>query len=326
LKFILLIVLFFVSFNALAQSPISEIMGPFLPGTEPKMPLQGESEAPKIIEGTGIRPWNLSEAQRTTFTWVGGLMVPSIALAQGLINWGWGKNSKKFGIQSEGWFKMDTYAGGADKTGHLLSHYVQKRFYSWLSSKIGYDESTSNLHGVLAASLTGLMIEVGDGFSRYRFCPQDIVSDALGIALAYFVDKHPKLDDLIGLRWEYWPSQDWMDKRTKSKLDFPSDHSGQKFFLSLKAKGIPPLAENWYTKYLTLDLGYYVRGYSPNYSTNTKVQYFTYGAGINLGELAKDFGPKNGLGEVLSGIFKYWIPPGTVLTGKSEIDQAPVKL
>ena len=32
-----------------------------------------------------------------------------------------------------------------------------------------------NLHGLLAAGLTGLMIEVGDGFSRYQFCPQDLI-------------------------------------------------------------------------------------------------------------------------------------------------------
>lgn len=325
LKEIFIVITLFLSFSALAQESSSEFMGPFLPGTEPVV-LKGESEAPKSLEDGEIRPWNLSETQKTVFTWAGGLMVPSIALAQGLINWGWGKGTKGFGIQSEGWFNKNTYAGGADKTGHMMSHYAQKRFYSYLSSKIGYDKETANLHGVLAASLTGLMIEVGDGFSRYKFCPQDIISDAVGIAFAYFADKYPKFDEMVGLRWEYWPSQDWMDKRTKSKLDFPSDHSGQKFFLSFKAKGVPSLAENWYTKYLTLDLGFGVKGYSPNYSTNVKSQYVSYGIGINLGSLVKDFGPKNGLGEVLSGVTKYWIPPGTVITGNSEVGQAPVEL
>lgn len=297
-------------------------MGPSLPISE------STNEGIITIEENSIKPWNLSESQRTTFTWIGGLMVPTLALAQGVVAWNWGNDGKKFGIKSEGWFGKDTYSGGADKTGHMMSHYIQKRFYSYLSSKLGHDKPTSQLHGLLAASLTGLMIEVGDGFSRYQFSLQDIVCDAIGITLAHFLDEYPKLDELIGLRWEYWPSKNWMDNRNKDKVDFNSDYSGQKFFFSVKAKGVPFLAEKWYTRYLTLDLGFYTRGYKPDFSPNPELnnsQWLTYGVGINLGSLIKDYGPKNGFGEFFSGLTKYWIPPGVVYTGDTAITQGPEK-
>jgi hypothetical protein len=255
-------------------------------------------------------------------------MVPTLALLQGVVSWNWGNEGKKFGFKSEGWFEKTSYAGGADKTGHMMSHYIQKRFYSWLSSKLGHDHRTSQWHGVLAAGLTGLMIEMGDGFSRYQFSPQDLIMDTLGISLAYFLDEYPKLDELIGLRWEYWPSKHWFHKENKDKVDVNSDYSGQKFFFSLKAKGVPFLAENWYTRYLTLDFGFYTKGYKPDFSANPHLndsQWLTYGVGINLGSLIKDFGPKNGFGEFFSGITKYWIPPGAIYTGSTAITQGPEK-
>ncbi len=304
-------------------------MGPFLPGTEPPSFIDGEGgESRTTIDYNMSKPWNLTEGQRQTFTIISTAAFPTLALAQGLVAWKWGKDGQGFGIKSEGWFGKDTYSGGADKTGHMTSHYIQKRFYTGLSQKLGWDHRTSQNHGLIAAGLTGLMIELGDGFSRYQFCPQDLLADAVGIGFAWLLDEYPKLDELMGLRWEYWPSKNWFDKRNSDKLDVNSDYSGQKFFFTLKAKGIPTLAEKWYTRYLTVDLGFYTRGYKPDFSVNpnkNNSQWFTYGVGINLGSLIADFGPKNTVGDFFSTVTKYWIPPGTVYTGNSSITQGPEK-
>jgi len=328
LKSLIWLFLVLGSIKAFSQEISADFMGPMLPavtGTVAPAPDPGQSETKISNDTSEFKPWNLTEGQRNTFTIASGLAVPTLALLQGVVAWNWGQDGKKFGFKSEGWFDKSTYSGGADKTGHMFSHYIQKRFYSWLSAKLGHDKPTSQLHGLLAAGLTGLMIEVGDGFSRYQFCPQDLIADTLGITLAYFLDEYPKLDELIGLRWEYWPSQNWMNKENKNRIDFMSDHSGQKFYFSVKAKGVPLLADKWYTKYLTLDVGFYTRGFDTVNASPSRSQWFSYGAGINLGSLIQDFGPKNGAGEFVSGLTKYWIPPGTVYTGDNSISQAPGK-
>ena len=307
---------------ALLSGPLEDHLVKLFPTYVPS----GEEADKDPLARTTKRFFNLSEKQKTIWTAATGLAIPLGVLAQGMMSWNWDSDKKKFGFGSEGWFEPDSYSGGADKTGHMMSHYIQKRFYTWLFYQLGSDHDHAQLYGVLGAGLTGLMIEVGDGISRFRFSWEDILMDTIGITLGWLLDEYPKLDELIGLRWEYWPSTNWFSAKNPDKVDFMSDYSGQKFFFTLKAKGIPLLRERWYTRYLTLDFGFYTRGYKPDFTPefikqNNNSQWFSYGIGINLSSLIKDIGPKNGFFDFLGSLTKYWIPPGVVVTGSSPITQ-----
>jgi hypothetical protein len=267
---------------------------------------------------------SITEKNRGIWTKSFALAIPAGVLLQGILSWDWGKDRRKFGVASEGWFNPDSYAGGADKAGHMMSHYIQKRFYTWLFYNLGHSKKNAQLYGLASASLTGLLIEVGDGMTRFRFSWEDIIMDAIGITLAYVLDEYPKLDELFGLRWEYWPSKHWFDNKNPDKVDFMSDYNGQKFFFSIKARGIPHLADKWYSRYLTLDLGFYTRGYKPDFNRdiikkNNNSQWWSYGIGLNLGSLIDDISSNDGLLKTLGSLTKYWVPPGFIIGGKNNI-------
>ncbi len=270
------------------------------------------------------RLFTVEKRNLTTWTTAMSLAIPTGVLVQGVMSWDWGKDKKKFGFGTEGFFDPNSYSGGADKTGHMMSHYIQKRFYTWLFYNLGHDLDDAQLFGILGAGLTGLMIELGDGISRYKFSWEDILMDSIGITLGWVLDQYPKLDELIGLRWEWFPSDNYLDKRQKDKFDFMSDYDGQKFYLTLKAKGIPLLREKWYTRYLTLDVGYFTRGYKPDHTrgkmrNQNNSQWWSYGMGINLGSLITDLAPNSKIAKVMGSITKYWVPPGIIYAGSSNL-------
>jgi hypothetical protein len=291
----------------------------------PYKPLAGENTITDFPqENTRERLFSIDKKNLTTWTTAMSLAIPTGVFVQGLLAWDWGKDKKKFGFGSEGFFDPKSYSGGADKTGHMMSHYIQKRFYTWLFYNLGHDLKSSQMFGILGAGLTGLMIEIGDGMSRYRFSWEDLLMDTIGITLGYFLDQYPALDELIGLRWEWAPSKEYLDDRQKDKFDFNSDYNGQKFYLSLKAKGIPVLREKWYTRYLTLDVGYFTRGYKPDHTSGpmrdmNNSQWWSYGMGINLGSLITDLAPNSKIAKVMGSITKYWVPPGIIYAGSSNI-------
>jgi len=310
----------FVDKKPTLDKPLEHHLAKFLP-----FRLDGDNKITQFPKPeSGERIFNVDRDNLTLWTTAMSLAIPTGVLVQGVLSWDWGKDKKKFGVGKEGWFGIGSYSGGADKTGHMMSHFIQKRFYTWLFYNLGHDLKQAQLYGLMGAGLTGLMIELGDGISRFRFSWEDILMDTIGITLGWFLDQYPKLDELIGLRWEYWPSEHWFHEKNSDKVDFMSDYNGQKFFFSVKAKGIPVLSEKWYTKYLTLDVGFYTRGYKPDFSpdnikNNNNSQWMSYGVGINLGSLINDVSPKNLFTKILGGITKYWVPPGIIYHASGNI-------
>lgn len=306
--------------KALSEKPIEHHIAKFLPYES-----DGENKITTMAQGdAGERLFQVAPENKAIWTTAMSLAIPTGVLVQGVMSWDWGKDKKKFGFGTEGFFDPTSYSGGADKTGHMMSHYIQKRFYTWLFYNLGHDLKSSQMFGILGAGLTGLMIEIGDGISRYKFSWEDILMDTIGITIGWVLDQYPKIDELIGLRWEWFPSENYLDKRQKDKFDFMSDYDGQKFYLSLKAKGIPGLREKWYTRYLTADVGFFTRGYKPDHTAGemrnqNNSQWFSYGLGLNLGALINDVSSGNKFGRILGGITKYWVPPGVIYAGSSNL-------
>ncbi|MBI2519894.1 MAG: DUF2279 domain-containing protein [Bdellovibrio sp.] len=265
--------------------------------------------------------WTPKQRDHWTMGWV--IAVPSILVVFGSAAWDWGKNGVRFGFGNEGWFDKNSYSGGADKLGHTTSLYFETRLATWLALQAGHDIKTSRRIGLYTGAFIGIALEAGDGFSKFRFSMEDLLMDYIGVFFAHMLDRYPALDELVGIRWEWWPSHEYRDPRNPSKLDVTSDYSGQKVYLTLKAAGMPVLRENIWARYLTLDFGFYTRGYAPDFTPDDKTdnirrRYFSAGIGINLGTLIFDSAPDSSAVRTVGSITKYWIPPNATHAVKRE--------
>ncbi|MBI2520467.1 MAG: DUF2279 domain-containing protein [Bdellovibrio sp.] len=254
----------------------------------------------------------LKQRDRWTTGWV--IAVPSILLLFGSSAWDWGRSGAHMGFGNEGWYSQHSYSGGADKFGHMTSHYIETRMTTWLALQAGHDIKSARKIGVYTGAFVGFALEVGDGFSKYRFSTEDLFMDYIGVFSAWLLDTYPALDEFIGIRWQWWPSLEYRDSRNKSKVDVTSDYSGQKVFLSFKAAGVPVLGQNILTRYLTVDFAFFTRGYEPDLTPDdptdgVKRRYFSAGIGLNLGTLIFDTAPDSTAIRTAGSITKYWIPP-----------------
>jgi len=281
-----------------------------------------DSEAP-VFKNHFYSAFGLSSEQRDTWTKTFMVAVPTIVVAFGSSAWDWGKNGIKFGFGNEDWFDKNSYSGGADKVGHMTSLYMEKRLATWLALQAGHDMKTAQRYGLYTAGFIGIALEVGDGFSKYKFSTEDLLMDSVGILFAWALDEYPYLDELVGLRFEWWPSHEYRDSRNQEKTDVTSDYSGQKIYLSLKTAGVPYLREHSWSRYLSLDLGFHTRGYEPDLTPedkndNIRRRYVSYGIGLNLSTLLFDSYPDSMAARTTSSIIKYWTPPGVSAASKRQ--------
>lgn len=229
----------------------------------------------------------------------------------GISMWQWFETGLKFGIGREHWFSGQSYSGGADKTGHMLSFYFQKRALNWMFIQLGNDLNASNNYSTLMAATLGILVEVGDGFSHYLFSYEDVIMNSLGIMTAYYADKYPWFDEFVGFKWEYWPSRD-QRRYEKSDLHNPtSDYSGQKYWLSLRGAGIPTLNQG-FGRYVSVDLGYYSRGFIPSSGPSKwdpPYRAVALALSLNLSEVVFGFAPKSSYARTTAQVLKYWQPP-----------------
>ncbi len=277
--------------------------------------VEANSSSTQLYEQSFYSPWGVQEAEKAKYTkyvWGGAGL---ITFVHGASVWRWINERARFGFESEKWFSSESYSGGADKVGHMFSMYFQKRGLNWFFLNIGHDFESANLHSALLTEVLGILVEVGDGLTHYHFSYEDVVMNTVGIIFGYFADKHPWLDELIGLKWEYFPSHDLLHGDDLGKSNFTSDYSGQKFWLSFKGTGIPAI-NHTLLRYMSIDLGYFTRGYIPDIDNSKwKNPYRAYavGVGINLSELVFKVNPKSTAVRGTSRFLKYWVPPGTVI-------------
>jgi hypothetical protein len=191
--------------------------------------------------------------------------------------------TENFRTVNEGWFGQNTYAGGADKLGHLYMNYVTTRLVSQLFEWNG----NAPEHALRIAALTTLgtmtAVEVLDGFSRrWRFSKEDAVMNALGAGAAVLLERNSALDDIVDFRLHYRASA-----ANQHKFEPFSDYAGQTYVLALKAAGIPALRERPWLRYLELSAGYGSRNFSESrpalHEQRTRNIYL--GVSLNLSEL-----------------------------------------
>jgi len=241
---------------------------------------------------------NLTKEKKLTYTHVASA---STVLLWGFTQWGYGEAD--FHFRKEGLFERETANGGADKLGHFYTNYLITRILAPLYGSWGYERKDAALYAALTAgTLSGLLIEAGDGISNYGFSHEDLLFDLLGVTVGYFWHTHSSLSDKVDFRLEFVPSFNKGDS-----TDFTTNYEHMKHLLVIKGDGFK-VSENSFVKYMELHIGYYTRDFNHNaMPIEDRKRHLYIGLGFNLSRVLEPY-----IGKYAK-IFNYYQMPYTYL-------------
>jgi len=169
-----------------------------------------------------------------------------------------------FSVGSEGWFSDTSYAGGADKFGHMWANLAYTRLGTDVLRLGGWDTLPAS---ALSASLSFgffVLVEVKDGLFHV-FSYSDLVGNAVGDLLGVAMENFPALDAALDVRLQWFPSKDY--RRPGNTTFFVEDYSGQAYLFALKPRAVRGIREgSWRVRWLELVnpvIGFQTRGYKP---------------------------------------------------------------
>ena len=120
----------------------------------------------------------------------------------GYFTW-WRVDSRStFEFANERWFQSDTYAGGAAKASHIFMGYIGTQALQSAYRGVGKTPAEARALALGVVALTGALIEVGDGYSKYGFSWEDITANTIGSLVATGIDAWG-IHDTVGLRFGY---------------------------------------------------------------------------------------------------------------------------
>ena len=244
------------------------------------------SRATKIIAVsvlTAITMWSASasaqgqtveESQESVF-WDRTLSLGAIGTAHAALYtfayfaWYRGRNiSDELVFRDEGYFGLDTYAGGADKLGHMFSNYALTRGTVQILRGGGWSPAVSNTAGAGLTLAFFTAIEFKDGYHEgFGFSWGDMTFNAMGIGLALAMENYLWVDRHFDFRVEYVPTKLFIDQLLNEGIvDAAEDYSGQTFILAhhLRAHRAVRQSEyfGWMT-YMDVTVGFGSRNYLP---------------------------------------------------------------
>ena len=231
----------------------------------------------------------------------------------------------EFKYGGDGLFGERTYAGGADKLGHLWINLALSRATTGILRMGGWDRMPASLLASGMSFAFFAFIEVKDGF-YYEFSPADFVMNGVGAGLSAVLVNVPRVDELIDFRLQYFPSKLFRDQLADDgNVDIAEDYSGQTYMVALHLGALPGVrgtaADPW-LRFVDLEVGYGTRGYKPDdpaASEEDRWQELQVGFALNLqGVFDVAFGERRAsgwrtVGAVGHHVFELWQPPFTVL-------------
>ncbi|HPI90874.1 MAG TPA: DUF2279 domain-containing protein, partial [Spirochaetota bacterium] len=213
------------------------------------------------------------------------------------LSWDWGNVRANWKWANEGWFGRNTYSGGADKLGHIFSHYVMFRAMYAVFNYTEDGRYTKWVYSVVLPSMLALGIELGDAFSSSQngFAYEDMICGFTGIAIGVIMEKFPVVDSFFGISVEYFPSK-YMQRNMDQITKFVDDYSGWKFMLNFKLSGFRDMGFRvpQFLRYVMFDLGYYTRGftkYDREVGDTSRKRSVFIGFSINMAEVIDDLFP-----------------------------------
>jgi hypothetical protein len=158
--------------------------------------------------------------------------------AMGSVTWKfYNKWTGTFGVIDEGWFGKGTYAGGADKLGHMYTDFVLGRGLYKLYRAHNYSKGDAIWYSFLAGSTTRTLMEIADGFTTYEFSPGDLIFNMAGATANALLLLDDDIADTFYMSWSYMPS-DEIYEGYHDPLDFSTDYSGMVFGLNAEVEGL----------------------------------------------------------------------------------------
>jgi hypothetical protein len=177
------------------------------------------------------------------------------------------KELAQYRFGGDGWLGDRTYAGGADKFGHVWATLGLARLGTEVLTQVGgYDRWRASLVATGLSGLLFLLVEVKDGF-YYEFSFSDLTGDAIGAGLALAMSNWPRLDELVDFRVEYAPSAAYRRQLTHhGDLNVAEDYTGQTYLLAFHLGAIHALRDQpWggWSRFVDVTAGFGSRGYKP---------------------------------------------------------------
>lgn len=233
----------------------------------------------------------------------------------GFTSWDWGNG--RWGWAHEGGFGENTYSGGADKLGHLYTHYLLQRSFNNAFEWSLRDREKALMLSTGTAAIVGLLIEVGDGTSdEYGFSWEDMAADLAGIGIGALLEYFPVADEFVGLSFGYNMNSSGGGAKKRKATSVLNDYSGQKVMLNFRLAGFRAVGVDIpeFMRYIQFDLGYYTRGYTGYDDPGAKEKRHLFaGISLNFMEVVKDLYPEGERGSfscvALQQPFKYFHVP-----------------
>jgi hypothetical protein len=236
----------------------------------------------------------------------------------------WWKNSSRstFTVANERWFQEDTYAGGADKASHIFWGYLGSQVLQSAYRSVGKTPGQARALAFGVATLTGALIELGDGYSQYGFAWEDIAANTIGAGLAFGIDAWG-IDDAVGLRFGLMSTP--VPDPCCRYGGYGDDYSKEIYTLDLKLAGLLPRmgAKPGLARFLYVSGTYQTKGYRYSPPENRRRE-IGIEMGLNLHEILLAAGVPKGTwwGKVVLGFVKYFRFPYTAIGWRYDLNSA----
>jgi hypothetical protein len=175
-----------------------------------------------------------------------GLLSAGI-LADSYFTW-WKDVAKPFSFYTEGWFS-DAYKG-IDKLGHFYGSHATFKLTREFLLYSGSSPEAALWWSAGIAAFHSLEIEIGDGFSPWGFCYEDLVMGWLGIAYGMLQAEVPYFRN-FSFKFSYWSNA------IKSPANFTNDYDAMTVWLAFDVHNLLPSSmSDYWPKFLRLAVGY----------------------------------------------------------------------
>lgn len=210
---------------------------------------------------------------------IGGLAAQQAASFYIEYNWWWKNNYHPLHVQNDG--GINNYSLGIDKVGHFYTSYF---YYNAVYELMEYGNFSNKAKTITAIALPAawaISIELGDGFSRFAFNPDDLAANFLGIAYGLAQTKLKPLK-AFNFKFSYYPTQRHFDNNFKGWV-LSADYDGHIYWLTTNLNTLSPKAfNNNFFKYFNIGVGYSINNFPPGVTNAALTREYMIGIDYNL--------------------------------------------